>query len=424
MGKPRIVIIGGGFAGLAAAQGLRKADVELTVVDRTNHHLFQPLLYQVASAALAPRDIAFPIREILKKQANTSVIMADVNAIDSKSQRVILSSERCLDYDYLIVAVGTRHSYFQHPEWEVHAPGLKTLEDALAIRRRILTAFEAAEIADSREEAQGLLSFAVIGGGPTGVELAGAIAEIAQQTMLKNFRRIDPSDTKVFLIEAGPRLLSSYPSELSEQARKDLESLGVTVLTDTPVVDIDADGVHSKHGFLSSPNVFWGAGNEAPPLLRTLDSPLDPQGRVLVEPDLSLPKHPHIFVIGDAAHLEDAHGHPLPGVAPVAMQQGRYVAQLIQAEQAGKPRKDFRYHDKGSMATIGKAKAVAVIGQRCFSGLFAWCLWSLIHIAFLIGFRNRSVVMLEWIFWYVTGKRGSRLIHEAPSKHRSEHSQD
>ena len=415
MGLPRIIIIGGGFGGLTVAQGLGTADAKITIVDRTNHHLFQPLLYQVASAALAPRDVAFPIREILKKQANTSVVMDEVASIDTNSQTVTLVSERTLEYDSLVVAVGTKHSYFRHPEWEKHAPGLKSLEDAVAMRRRILTAFEAAEVADSHTEAARLMTFVVVGGGPTGVELAGAIAEIAQQTMLKNFRRIDPSDTKVYLIEAGSRLLSTYPQKLSERARDDLTEMGVTVLTDAPVTSLDGEGVSTEGHTISTNNIFWAAGNEAPPLLATLGVPLDRQKRVIVGPDLSIPGKPNVFVIGDAAHCVDESGQALPGMAPVAMQQGRYISDIIKRGLSAGERQPFRYHDKGSMATIGKAKAVVAMGKRCFTGFFAWLVWSLIHIVFLIGFRNRVMVMFEWLFWYVSGKRSSRLIHEAVS---------
>lgn len=416
MGLPRIVIIGGGFGGLTVAQGLSDVDAKVTIIDRTNHHLFQPLLYQVATAALAPRDVAMPIREILKKQSNTSVMMDDVVSIDKEKQKVFLSSEQVLDYDYLVMAVGARHSYFNHPEWEKCAPGLKTLEDAVAMRQSILTAFEAAEVTDSRIKAEQLLTFVVVGGGPTGVELAGAIAEIAHKTMLQNFRRIDPSNTKVFLIEAGPRLLSTYPEKLSERARKDLVDLGVTVLTDTPVMKIDEHGVTTKKRFIATENVFWAAGNQASPLLETLNVPLDRQKRVIVNPDLSVPDYPNVFVIGDAAHSVDRSGKALPGMAPVAVQQGRYIATLLKKGKSAEKRPPFRYRDKGSMATIGKAKAVVAMGKRCFTGFFAWTIWSLVHVLFLIGFRNRLMVMFEWLFWYISGKRGSRLIHEAASK--------
>ncbi|SCA63329.1 Uncharacterized protein SCG7086_AP_00030 [Chlamydiales bacterium SCGC AG-110-P3] len=420
MRLPRVVIIGGGFGGLTTAQGLKDADVKVTLVDRTNHHLFQPLLYQVASAALAPRDIAFPIREVLKKQDNTAVVMDEVAVIDTDARMVALASGRILEYDYLVVAVGTRHSYFGHPEWEKHAPGIKTLEDAIAMKRQILTAFEAAEVSDSHGEAERLLTFVVVGGGPTGVELAGAIAEVAQKTMLKNFRRIDPSDTKVYLIEAGPRLLSTYPEKLSEYARKNLTELGVTVLTGALVTALDDQMVTMGDRTIATTNVFWAAGNKAPELLSTLGVPLDPQYRVVVRPDLSIPDHGNVFVIGDAAYCMDDNGSPLPGVAPVALQQGRYVADVINKRLLVSERQPFHYHDKGSMATIGKAKAIASVGKRCFTGFFAWMLWSTVHIAFLIGFRSRVIVMLEWFFWYVTGKRGSRLIYEAVCRNKAE----
>ncbi|MCB1135649.1 MAG: NAD(P)/FAD-dependent oxidoreductase [Chlamydiia bacterium] len=413
VGFPRVVIIGGGFGGLQAAQGLRNAKVKLTLIDRTNHHLFQPLLYQVASAALAPRDVAIPIREVLCKQENASVMMDDVLSIDCKAQTLALRSGRQVEFDYLVVAAGARHSYFGHGEWEAVAPGLKTLHDAIQMRQKILSAYEAAEIADSREESERLLTFVVIGGGPTGVELSGAIAEIAQKAMIKNFRRIDPSHTKVYLVEAGPRVLAAFPEQLSEQARSDLTQLGVTVLTGHRVLSIDRESIAMDGGrVIKTRNVFWAAGNQASPLLSTLGVPLDPQGRAIVGPDLSLPGFPTVFVIGDAAHCAGVGDAPLPAVASVAMQQGAYVAHLIHKAQEASQRPPFRYRDKGAMATIGKARAVAAVGGRCFTGFSAWVVWSVIHIAYLIGFRNRVIVMLEWLFWYVSGKRSSRLIYD------------
>lgn len=410
MNKPKILILGGGFGGLRTARYLKNADVDITLVDRTNHHLFQPLLYQVASSALAPRDIAYPIREILKTQPNTTVIMDEATAILPNEKSVLFRSGRKINYDTLVVAVGTRHSYFGHPEWEQYAPGLKTLEDGITIRNTILNAFEQAEASQNPKEIEELLTFAVIGGGPTGVELAGAIAEIAQKTMLQNFRNIDPSQTKVYLIEAGKYILPFYPEYLSERAKKDLTNLGVDVLTDSPVTNLTESSVEMGERTIRTSSIFWAAGNQAPELLQSIGCELDRQNRVIVEENLTVPNQPDIFVIGDAAHVKDRKGGVLPGVAPVAIQQGEYIGRIIEGGKLG----PFQYHDKGSMATIGKAHAVALINGRQFTGFTAWVLWSLVHIAFLIGFRNRLIVMLEWFFWYVTGNRSSRLIHRAP----------
>jgi len=412
MGLPRVVILGGGFGGLKAARELRHAKVKLTLVDRTNHHLFQPLLYQVAASALAPRDIAYPIREILKRQKNATVIMDEAEEINADENAVLLASGNRLEYDILIVAVGSHHSYFGHPEWEQFAPGLKSLEDAVKIRSELLATYEQAEAADSRAESDQLLTFVVVGGGPTGVELAGAIAEIAQKTMVRNFRRIDPTQTRVYLVEATDRVLPAYPESLSKQAEEDLRKLGVNVVKNSPVTDIDETGITVGERKILSSHVIWAAGNEAPSLLKTLNVPMDRQSRILVEPDLTIPGHPNVFVIGDAACLNDESGNPLPGIAPVAIQQGEYVGRLIQKHIKPGKRPPFKYHDRGMMATIGKAKAVAVIGGRQYSGWLAWILWSLVHIAFLIGFRNRFIVMFEWIIWYMTETRGSRLIYE------------
>lgn len=413
MGLPRVVILGGGFGGLRVARYLKNAPVKLTLVDRTNHHLFQPLLYQVASAALAPRDIAFPIREILKNQPNASVIMDNAVQILAEEKAVKFASGRRLEYDYLIISIGVCYSYFDHPEWEQYAPCLKTIEDAINIRNKILTAFEQAEAADSQHEVERFLTFVIVGGGPTGVELAGEVGSIAQKTMLKNFRNIDPSQAKVYLIEAGKHILPSYPENLSIQAEKDLTKLGVKVLTNSLVSDINQDGLQIGNKTIKTKNIIWAAGVKAPSILTTLNTPLDRQNRVIVKPDLSVPNHSEIFVIGDAAHSVGKDGKALPGVATVAIQQGQYVGNIILKQLNESQRAPFQYYDKGSMATIGKARAVALIGGRQFTGFIAWLIWSVVHITYLIGFPNRLIVFLEWVFWYITEKRGSRLIHEA-----------
>ncbi len=412
MGYPRVIIVGAGFGGLNVATGLRDHLFEITLIDKTNHHLFQPLLYQVASAALAPRDIAIPIREIVKDQKNCTVVMENVVDIYKKNQEVKLSNGQRWEYDYLVIATGARHSYFGNDEWEKNAPGLKTLTDAITIRQNILRAYERAEICDSYSETEKLLSFIIIGGGPTGVEMAGAAAEIAHKTMLRNFRKINPCKAQIYLIEAGPRILSAFPESLSKKAKKDLEKLGVRVLVNTVVTQVNKKSIHTGSKEIFANNIIWAAGNEASPLLQKLDIPLDRQGRAIVNPDLTIPDHPEIFVIGDAAQAKNKKGNALPGIAPVAIQQARYVAKLIRKNISAEKRKPFVYFDKGMMATIGKAKAVATIGKWRFSGFFAWCTWCFVHILYLIDFKNRMIVMLEWCFWYLTGKRGSRLIHK------------
>jgi NADH dehydrogenase len=414
MGYPKVLILGGGFGGLKTARLLKDACIDIQLIDKTNHHLFQPLLYQVASASLAPRDIAVPIREILKRQKNITVLMNEAISIEKERNRVLLATKDYFYYDYLVVAVGASHSYFGNPEWEAVAPGLKTLPDALAIRNKILLAYERAEICDSYAEAEEYLNFVIVGGGPTGVELAGAIAEIAHKTLSKNFRKIDPSKTQVYLVEAASHVLPSYPEDLSDKARKQLESMGVKVLLNTKVTDISADHVElSSHGIIKTHNVIWAAGNQASPLLQTLQVPLDRQGRAFVQPDLSIPDYPNIFVIGDAAHFKDSSDQPLPGIAPVALQQAAFVAKVIEKKIPQDARKAFSYHDKGSMATIGKFKAIAMLGKWHFSGFLAWLIWCFIHVVYLIGFRNRILVMLEWAFWYVTEQRSSRLVYDS-----------
>lgn len=417
MAYNRVVIIGGGFGGLNAAQALKRSRIDILLLDKTNHHLFQPLLYQVASAALSPGEIAIPIREILRKQENVTVIMGDVVSIDKKLSRIVLFNRECIDYDYLIVAVGARHSYFGNDLWEKYAPGLKTIKDAIHIREQILISFEKAERMDSISEAVKYLNFVIIGGGPTGVEMAGAIAEIAHKTMFKNFRRIKPEKSKIYLIEAAPHILPCYPSKLALSATKDLEKLGVGVVTGKKVTNITEDGVQVEENFYPCKNIIWAAGNQAPPLLKTLEVPLDRQGRVVVESDLSIPGNPEIFVIGDAACCMGKDGKPLPGIAPTAIQQGKYVAKIIKAKLSKEKRPPFHYFDKGSMATIGKGKAIATVGKFQFTGTIAWLMWCFIHIIYLIGFRNRLTVFIEWILFYLTGQRGARLIYSSIESH-------
>lgn len=420
MGYPRVIIIGGGFGGLAAAKKLGRAKVILQVLDRTNHHLFQPLLYQVASAALSPADVAVPIREILRKQNNTTVLMADIAKIDASLQVVEAANGEQFPFDWLVVAVGARHSYFGHPEWETFAPGLKTYAEAIEIRERVLLAFEHAERCDSRAAAAKYMRFVIVGGGPTGVELAGSIAEIARKTMLRNFRKIRPENAEIYLIEGANRLLLTYPEDLSQRAKRDLEGMGVKVLLNSPVTNINAEGVFIGNRLIPTSTVTWAAGNEAGPILRTIGVPQDRQGRIIVGPDLTIPGHQQIFVIGDAAHCQGKDGRPLPGIAPVAIQQGRYVAKLIRDDIPAAKRKPFKYWDKGTMATIGRAKAVAVVGRWHFKGLVAWLAWCFIHVLYLVNFRNRLFVMLEWFFWYLTNQRSVRLIRrpidERPNK--------
>lgn len=407
--EPHVVIIGGGFAGLHAVRSLNKAPVRITVVDRHNYHLFQPLLYQVAMAALNPSDIATPIRAILRHQRNVTVLLAAVHAIDAARKVVVLKDSE-LSYDYLVVATGATHSYFNHPEWEKDAPGLKSIEDALEIRRRVLIAFEAAERETDPQKQVALLTFVVIGAGPTGVELAGALSEIARQTMVRDFRRIRPESARVILLEGRDRVLPPYVPELSAKAQKQLEELGVEVITNAVVTDINDHEVRIGDRSIATHTVLWGAGVQASPLARSLGVPLDRAGRVLVQPDLTIPGHKDVFVVGDLAALQMPNGDWVPGVAPAAMQEGDHVAVNISRAVAGQPLRAFRYNDKGSLATIGRAAAVGQIGNLKLSGFIAWIAWLLIHIFFLIGFRNRFLVMWEWGWAYLTRQRGARLI--------------
>jgi NADH:ubiquinone reductase (H+-translocating) len=408
--RPRVVIIGAGFGGLSAATALKKAPVIATVIDRRNYHLFQPLLYQVATAALSPADIASPIRGILRRQKNAEVLLAKVVGIDKERREVVLPDRR-LPYDLLVVATGARHAYFGHDEWEPFAPGLKKIDDATELRRRLLLSFERAEITADEAERRRLLTFVVIGGGPTGVEMAGAIAELAKMALARDFRHIDPRQSRVMLIEAGPRILSSFPPELSEKAERALRGLGVEVRTGAAVTGCDAEGVQLGEERIPSGCIVWGAGVAASPAAKWLEADSDKAGRVMVNPDLTLPGHPEIFVIGDTAHLPGPDGKPLPGVAPVAKQQGKYVAKLIAARVAGaREPGPFRYRNLGNLATIGRRAAVADFGWIRVSGRLAWLLWGLVHIYFLIGFRNRMAVILDWLWAYLTFQRGARLI--------------
>jgi NADH dehydrogenase len=414
--RRRVVIVGGGFAGLYAAKGLKRAPVHVTLVDRRNHHLFQPMLYQVATAALNPSDIANPIRSILRRQKNTDVLLGDVVSVDIQRHDVLLADGVTLPYDYLVIATGARHSYFGHDDWETRAPGLKSLEDAVEIRNRVLLAFEEAEREITPARRQALLTFVVVGGGPTGVELAGALAEIRNFALQRDFRHINPRDATVMLIEAGPRLLATYPPELSDRAMAQLHRLGVEVHTDAMVTGVRDWAVQAGNRSIPTRTVLWAAGNVASPLLRSLGAPLDRQGRAIVEPDCSLPGHPDIFVLGDAAHFKVGEG-TLPGVCPAAIQMGQYAARVIREEVAhGRPaegsasRPPFSYWDKGQLAVIGRGRAVADIGRLHFGGFFAWLAWIFVHIFFLIGFRNRVLVLIQWAYSYFTYRRGARII--------------
>ena len=414
---PHVVILGGGFAGLNAAMRLGRAAARVTVVDRRNFHLFQPLLYQVATGGLSPAEITSPLRAVLKRQRNTSVIQAEVSDLDPAGRRVILE-DGTLDYDYLLLATGVDHHYFGHDDWRRYAPGLKTVEDALEIRARVLGAFERAERETDPAARERLLTFVVVGGGPTGVELAGAIGELARHTLRGEFRGIEPASAKIVLIELGPRILSTYPPSLARAAQRSLERLGVSVRTQTSVSAISADGVTlARDGVvepLAAGNVLWAAGVRPTPFASILadkaGAELDRSGRVLVAPDLSLPGHPEIFVLGDLAHVAAPDGKPVPAIAPAAMQMGRYAARAVLARLEGQAPAPFRYRDKGTLAVIGRAAAVADLGRLRFSGYLAWLLWLFIHILYLVEFENRVLVFVQWAFSYFTRKRGARLI--------------
>ena len=404
-----VVIVGGGFAGLYTARGLKGLPVDVTVVDRHNYHLFQPLLYQVATAALNPSDIAAPIRGILRKQPNVSVVLGEAVAVDVANKRVRLTDSE-IAYDQLVIATGATHSYFGHPEWERDAPGLKSIDDALEIRRRVLLAFEAAERETDPELRQAWLTFVIVGAGPTGAELAGALSEIARHTMVRDFRRIRPESARILLLEGKERVLPTYPPELSEKARRQLVDLGVEVMTGAVVTRVSSTEVHLGDTVIPARTILWGAGVQASPLAQSLGVPLDRAGRVLVEPDLTIPGHKEVFVIGDLAAAEQYDGTFVPGVAPAAIQEGQHTARNLARAVEGQPLRAFKYKDKGSLATIGRAAAVADFGRFTLSGFLAWFAWLAIHIFFLIGFRNRFLVITQWAWAYVTYQRGARLI--------------
>lgn len=408
--RPHVVIVGAGFGGLAAAKGLKRAPIDVTIIDRRNHHLFQPLLYQVATAGLAPNQIATPIRAILRRQKNARVELGAVEAVDTAARHVVLRDRR-VPYDYLIIATGARHAYFGRDDWERFAPGLKTLEDATELRKRILLAFEQAEIEPDAGERESLTTFTVIGGGPTGVEMAGAIAELAKKALACDYRRIDPKSARIILLEAGSRILAGFPQPLAEHARRALEKLGVEVRSGKAVTHVDDTGVALGDEHIASRTVIWAAGVQSSPAARWLNIPADRAGRAIVPSDLRAPGHDRIFVIGDCAAVFGKERKPLPGVAPVAKQQGAFVARAIKAELAGAPlTRPFVYVDVGNLATIGRKAAVADFGSIRLTGFVGWVLWSVAHIYFLIGFRNRIAVTLDWIWSYLTFERGARLI--------------
>lgn len=407
--RPRVVVVGAGFGGLEATRKLAKLPVQVTLIDRRNHHTFQPLLYQVATAGISPAEIAAPIRWVMRGRENVEVLMDEVVDFDL-SRKIVKLPDFEVPYDYLLVAAGAQHSYFGHDEWEPLAPGLKTVEDALEIRRRVLLAFELAERHAAAGEPQAMLNFVIVGGGPTGVELAGTLAEIAHQVLKNEFHSIDPKHTQIQLLEGGPRILPTYTPDLSKSAVRQLEKLTVKVRESAMVTKITPGAVWIGEERLPATVILWAAGVAASSLGRKLGAPVDRAGRVMVKPDLTIPEHPEVFVIGDLATLKDEHGRPLPGVAPVALQEGRYVAKMIARDLKNSPRENFHYLDKGSLATIGRAAAVAEIRDVHISGYFAWLAWLFIHIFFLIGFRNRIIVLLQWAWSYVTYERGARLI--------------
>jgi NADH dehydrogenase len=407
--RPHVIIVGAGFGGLEAAKKFASQDVRVTVIDRTNYHLFQPLLYQVATAALSPADIAAPVRAVLSKCRNVEVILAEVESVDVEAKKVKTVDQE-IDYDYLILATGARHSYFGHNDWEKLAPGLKSLEDAVELRRRILLAFEFAEKTTDEAERRAAMNFVIIGGGPTGVEMAGAIAEISRYTLARDFRHINPSEARVILIEGMPRLLAAYPPDLSESARKQLVDLGVEVRTSTRATNLTEAGVQIGNEFIPCRVKIWAAGNDASFVGKTLGTPADRVGRVVVNEDLTIPGHSEVQVIGDLANFPHQTGEPLPGISPVAMQQGRHAARNVLAMVKGQKPQRFRYWDKGTMATIGRNKAVADLKFVHLSGLPAWLAWLFVHIIFLVGYRNRLLVLFQWAWAYLTFDKGARLI--------------
>ena len=414
---PHLVIIGGGFGGLTVAKALKSAPIKITLVDCQNHHLFQPLLYQVASAVLSPGDIAVPLRWVLRKQANTKILLAEVTGIDTLNKQIKIINQT-LQYDMLVLATGVNHDYFGNEDWAKYAHGLKSVDDALELRQRILMAYEQAEWSTNPEEQRKNLTFVVVGGGATGVEMAGALAEIARQTLLKDFRNIDSSDANVILIEGSNKLLNGFREPIPEEARNQLESIGVEVITNEQVTKIDEKGVVLGKNRINAATVFWGAGVRASPLANSFDTPKDRMGRIIVEPDCSIPNHPEVFVIGDLAnhqHAKEEKGstpdNPLPGVAQTAIQMGNHVAKCINADRAGSIRPRFIYTNFGSMATIGRSKAVADIFGIRFAGMFAWFIWLFVHLMSIVGFRNRLVVLIQWFWSYLSFQRGARLIH-------------
>ncbi|HEV7252452.1 MAG TPA: NAD(P)/FAD-dependent oxidoreductase [Mesorhizobium sp.] len=407
----RVVLVGAGFGGLEFARKIDGLPVRLTVIDQRNHHLFQPLLYQVAASLLAASEIAWPIRHLLRRRRNATTLLAEVVGVDTAIKRVLLKGAEPVSFDTLVIATGARHSYFGHDEWEAVAPGLKTLEDAIVLRRKMLAAFEQAELEPDPARREGLLTFVVVGGGPTGVEMAGTIAELKNDTLAGEFRRFDPREAKVVLVEAGPRVLGGFRSELSDYARRSLEELGVTVELGRPVENIDPDGVTFGGARLPARTVIWAAGVAASPVAKWLDAPADRVGRVLVEPDLTAPGHPDIFVIGDAAHVEWTPERTVPGIAPAAKQQGRHAAAVLKARLKGDMSpKPFRYRHSGDLATIGKRRAVIDFGRIRLTGRLAWVIWGVAHIYFLIELRSRLAVALSWMWIYWTGRRSARLI--------------
>lgn len=417
--RRHIVIIGGGFGGINAAKKLAKADVDITLIDKNNHHLFQPLLYQVATAALSPGDIAEPIRAILGDYPNVEVLLAKVDGVDEEGKAVLLSDGRRIDYDSLVMAAGAQYNYFGNDSWEQHAPGLKSVADALKIRERILLSLEKADQIPDPEKRKKYLRFVVIGGGPTGVEMAGAIAEIAKRNMMRDYHNFERDETEIYLLEAAPQILNGYPENLARKGQKMLEDMGVIVKTGTPVTHIEENKVFTNDGLYETPNIIWGAGVVANPVFKTLNAERDKAGRVKVGSDLSLPNNPDIFVIGDAAHAEDEDGNVHPALAPAAVQMGKYVAKILSKEESARNRgmrAPFKYVDKGTMATIGRARAVADIKGLHLSGFVAWMLWSVVHVLFLVGFRNRLNVFVEWIWFYFTFRRGIRLITDRPEE--------
>ena len=412
----QVVIIGGGFAGVNVAKMLKK-DTELNILllDRTNHHVFQPLLYQIATASLPTSNVAYPLRGIFQNQANITVLMADVQKIELENQLIKTIDGQTFSYDFLVVAPGAKHSYFGHDSWEKDAPGLKTTLDAEGIREKLLMVFERAERCEDLEQAKKMLNFVIIGAGPTGVELAGSIAELTRLTLTKNFRRIKPEEAKIYLVEGESQVLPSYPTKLAKYALKSLEQLGVNVLLNTRVTQVASEGFYVGERFIDAHTMIWAAGNQASPLLKSLNQPLDSQGRVVVNSDLSILKYSNVFVIGDAAAFKDENGRSLPAIAPVAIQEGVYVGNLIRSNIPPEKRTPFKYFDKGMIATIGRGRAVVVLRKLHFSGFFAWLIWCFVHILYLVSFKNRFLVIIQWAYLYLTGNRPDRIIRH-PTK--------